>query len=210
MRFGLVSFVVLAASFTLATAQAPKIDMTKQPPQPTSVNVLNFPETQAVEGSVAVTNLPAVQTVGGTVSVGNLPLDTDGALRVTSACPTAPPLQARYVDLLPNGPVIIQPGESFVSEIVDARGYTRFGIDLAGQGVSAVTEWTWSNINELFSIVADPRNGTYEDKCQGTPLVNGGQRFRLVCLVSGEQMRFKVIQWFDANPVTGLGVYLIP
>jgi hypothetical protein len=99
MKLAAISVAFLAASFTLVAAQtattdpaiAPiKIDMMRPPPPPTNVNVLNFPETQAVEGTVTVSNLPAVQTVGGTVNVGNLPLDTDGAVRVASASTRAP------------------------------------------------------------------------------------------------------------------------
>ena len=67
--------------------------------------MLNFPDVQAVEGTVSVDNLPAVQTVGGTVNVGNLPtvqtvggsvavsnlpLDAGGALRVTAGCGPRP------------------------------------------------------------------------------------------------------------------------
>ena len=101
-------------------------------------------------------------------------------------------------------------GESIISATVDARGYTRFGIDLGGTGVAAQTEWTWSNINELFAIVADPRNGTYEDECESTPAPGAAGRYRLVCFVSGEQLRFRVKNWYSDDPLTGLGVYLIP
>jgi len=101
MKIALAAVAVLFSSFTLASGQTttidptvapPKTAMTKTPPQPASVNVLNFPEVQAVAGTVSVDNLPAVQAIGGTVNVGNLPLDAEGAVRVAGACPTTPPL----------------------------------------------------------------------------------------------------------------------
>jgi len=149
MRFAFIPVVLLAASFTLAatptaTADATvapnKLDVSKPPPPPSSVNVLNFPEVQAVEGTVAVSNLPAVQTVGGTVNVGNLPLDADGAVRVAGACPTAPPLEARYINLLPDGPITLGPREVFNTQAVEARGFSRVGVVTSGARIGMSVE----------------------------------------------------------------------
>jgi hypothetical protein len=49
---------------------------------PVNVSVGNFPSTQAVSGSVNVGNFPATQTVSGSVNVANLPTDGSGNLKV--------------------------------------------------------------------------------------------------------------------------------
>jgi hypothetical protein len=102
MRLALVTFAAFTASFAVVGAQSPQTDMTRLP---LFVNVMNWPETQAVVGSVSVDNLPAMQTVGGTVNlgnlptvqpvsgtvtVGNLPLTEDGSIRVSAGLAQSP------------------------------------------------------------------------------------------------------------------------
>jgi hypothetical protein len=221
MRFATATVAVLVCSVTLAAAQTtindptvapPKPAVTKTPPPPASVNVLNFPETQAVAGTVSVDNLPAVQSVGGTVNVGNLPLDADGAVRVTTACPSSTPLQTHYVNLLPNGPISVPDSDGFVSAVADARGYSRIGIDAAGDLVKVFIEWTWSNLPEFFAPVTDTRNGSMQNTCIDAFLqyADGTQARRFVCVVSGEQVRLRVRGYQSSAPLSALGVYLIP
>src|SRR5881296_1248004 len=78
--------VVVAASYVMAAQKKP----------PKKVEVVNFPQTQNVAGTVTVSNLPAVQQ--GTVAVSNLPLDTNGNLKVA---PQVGPGQAveQYITL---------------------------------------------------------------------------------------------------------------
>src|SRR5258706_3760156 len=101
MRFAACLLAVVA--FTNSYAQN-KIDaMLKPPPPPTDVNVLNFPD---------------VQAIGGTVNVGNLPLADDGSLRVTSA----PARQPVVVELLTQ-PLTIGNSRTVIG-MVDTRGFT--------------------------------------------------------------------------------------
>jgi hypothetical protein len=197
MRFAFALSVVLAASFTLATAQTatidpavapPKIDMTKTAPPPTSVNVLNFPE---------------VQSVGGTVSVGNLPLDIDGAVRVTSTPARAPVL----VEAIPGG-VTTESGTHFTSPAVNTSGYSWVGFHSTGNWYGPEIEWRWAGTGaDDFGRVRDNRNGPQSD-CQA---VGNGTHERAVCVVSGVEVRFHL---YNAASVPvrleSIQVYLIP
>ena len=83
MRKGLVLAAVAAAFLfgAWATEKGDIVDIGENPPEwdpqqipPVSrVEVLNFPNPQAVAGTVNVGNLPAVQSVDGAVEVSNLP-----------------------------------------------------------------------------------------------------------------------------------------
>jgi hypothetical protein len=210
MRFAFVPFVVLVcssvgaatATTTDPTVEAAKIDMTRMAPQPSSVNVLNWPETQAVSGSVSVDNLPAVQTVGGTVNVGNLPLDTDGAVRVTSA----PPREMVWYELL-NGPIQANCGTqcSELPTIVNTTGYSRIGIQIRwndqGGTVVASPVWRWVD-DETFDPVADYR---------GTCSFNGSGA-RSVCPVAGGSLKLRVAWSTPVTPANfqSIRVYLFP
>ena len=216
MKIALAAVAVLFSSFTLASGQTttidptvapPKTAMTKTPPQPASVNVLNFPEVQAVAGTVSVDNLPAVQAIGGTVNVGNLPLDAEGAVRVAGACPTTPPLQARYVDLI-GGTLTLGPFQDFVSAAVSTAGYQHVGFLYEGEVGQTYFEWSWVTDNEWFSMVADARNGADLGPCQS----RGETPLRQVCVVSGSWVRIKLLGHTGpvSRTVNALGVYLIP
>lgn len=146
MRFVFVTFVVLTASFTFATtptatvdpeAALNKIDMSRPPPPPAPVYVLNFPETQAVEGTVAVSNLPAVQTVGGTVSVGNLPLAEDGSLRIKIQ-----PFSKTF-DLL-DTVVTLPSGEGWTSNWVASGEYSTVVLAIIGSSIDCTTTWRFA------------------------------------------------------------------
>jgi hypothetical protein len=158
-------------------------------PAPQNVNVVNTPD----------------------VNVVNLPLDADGAVRVTSACPTAPPLQARYVNLLPNGPLSMGPREVVFTETVDAHGFSRVGVIASGTATAVRVEWTWANLDPLFGGVTDSRNGGLQAACSDFTL-SFGQLFEVkeVCVVSGEQVRLRLECWDTTCPVAVAGVYLIP
>lgn len=212
MRFAFVPFAVLAASFSLVNAQN-KIDLSKppQPPPPADVFVLNFPDVQGVAGTVSVDNLPALQTVGGTVNVGNLPLAEDGAVRVAGACPaTPPPLEARYINLIPGGPLTMGPREVVYTEPVDARGFSRVGMVASGWLLGVIVEWTWANFEALYGPVADPRNGNLQTSCSGFATNGDTSTVKQVCVVSGEQVRLRIECWDATCPVTVAGLYLIP
>ena len=203
MRFVFVPFVVLAASFTLANAQN-KIDaMLKPPPPPTDVNVVNFPETQAVTGTVSVDNLPAVQTVGGTVNVGNLPLDADGAVRVTGA----PAKQMVWYELLP-GPMAVEPGAVDFPQIVNVDGFSSIGFSVSPArqdiGISFVSRWA---PDDDFRAVADAKMGfsTYGAfECGGTA------RLRLVCPLTAVGDVRVMVYASTPTTLTSVRVYLFP
>src|SRR5580765_1941747 len=103
MKLGPVMLIVLVctqlhagtATTTDPTLAVQKVAASKPTPQPSPVNVMNFPD---------------VQGVSGTVDVGNLPVDATGALRVACQCPNTPPVTAQYIDSLPGGPAMLQPG----------------------------------------------------------------------------------------------------
>jgi hypothetical protein len=172
-----------------------------------SVAVTNLPDVQNVAGTVSVGNLPAVQTVGGTVSVGNLPLDADGAVRVTGGCSTAPPLQARYVDLI-GGTLTVAPFQTFISDPVPTAGYQHVGFLYEGDQGQTYFEWSWVADNEWFATIADSRNGTDLGPCES----RGETSVRQVCVVSGSWVRIKVLGHTggDSRTVNALGVYLMP
>lgn len=65
-----------------------------------SVNIGNFPTTQAVSGTVAVSNFPSSQTVAGTVSIGNFPATqpVSGSVSVSNL-PATQPISAASLPL---------------------------------------------------------------------------------------------------------------
>jgi hypothetical protein len=161
MRFAALT-VAFAASITLAAAQSAntdptmayfKIDLSRLP---SSVNVLNWPDVQAVSGTVSVDNFPAVQTVGGTVNIGNLPaaqnvagsvsvsnlpITDDGSVRVSSG-PSTPARQTVMYELMP----YYVAGSNFVSlpEGIDTSGYSAIGVlarGLPGFNISIQVYW---------------------------------------------------------------------
>ena len=179
-----------------------KTDQMRPPPPPTNVNVLNFPETQAVEGTVAVSNLPAVQTVGGTVNVGNLPFDPHGNLRVS----TAPPRQPVLVEMLTET-IRIDPQTSFVSPTLDTTGYSHVGFRFEGTQIAAEIRWRWHD-SQTFEQVYDVRNGALASSC-----VAWAPTGRMVCAVSGEELQLVITNPYgEGVPIffSSLKVYLIP
>jgi len=221
MRFAFVPIVILAASFSLIAAQtatpppnvAPnKTDQMRPPPPPSNVNVLNFPEVQTVEGTVAINNLPAVQTVGGTVNVGNLPLDAEGAVRVAGGCPTTPPLQARYVDLLPGGPISLPYQGQFISAAVATAGFAHVGFTTkaADSGTTTRVKWGWVNESDWFAEISDARNGTPNTQSYSDCIWPETAR-NAICANSGAWVRLEVTN--SSGPtivINQLGVYLMP
>ena len=161
-----------------------KIDMSGPPPPPSNVNVLNFPETQAIEGTVAVSTFPAVQTVGGTVAVGNLPVDADGALRVTSP----PARETVLVELIPGG-VTIEAHTSYTSPVVDTSNYSRVGLYATGNYSGPEIQWRGKGAAaDDFRPVADPLDwSAYGRNCQRLVLDT-----RQVCMASGMELRFQL------------------
>jgi hypothetical protein len=100
-----------------------------------SVNVGNFPTTQAVSGSVNVGNFPATQAVSGSVSVGNFP-----ATQEVSA--TSLPLPT---------------GASTESTLAGVKSALESGIRVSN---IAATSQTNANENKYFSGPINPTIGT--------------------------------------------------
>jgi hypothetical protein len=207
MRTAVVPFALFVCSFTLVAAQtasvAPTLPVTKTAPPPTSVNVLNFPEVQAVTGTVSVDNLPAVQTIGGTVNVGNLPLDADGTLRVTSA----PAKHMIWHELLTQ-PLEV-PGFRTVTipAIVNTDGFSFVGVgpELSTFSVSLVTRWA---ADEAFSQVADARIGV---NAYGPQSCGSLGNSRLVCPGTGGDVQVVLSNGYgDTRTITSVRVYLFP
>jgi hypothetical protein len=204
MKLAASTVIVFVASFTLAAAQAPKIDVTKTAPPPASVNVLNFPETQSVTGTVSVENLPAVQTVGGTVIVGNLPLDAEGALRVSSA-PASTGQLVWYelidapVDLCSLDPITVE-------RSVNTDGYSMVSVRVVTTNNAALNfEPVWQFADgEEFLRVADARDGLVP--CMGSAST------RLVCRNIGGNVKVRVNGSISCSPypplLTSVRVYL--
>ena len=206
MRFA----ACLLAVFLCSTIHAQnKIDLAKPPapPPPTDVNVLNWPDVQPVAGTVSVDNLPAVQTVGGTVNVGNLPLDTDGALRVTSA----PARQMVMHELISEPLVLPTPdptGPGTISmdlpNIIDTSGYASVGFWLRTVGFNNTglePLWQWVD-DESFTPWRDARSGT-AFSCSG-----GGEN-RVTCSNLGGKLRIR-LYWNQSQTVSSVRVYLFP
>ena len=68
-----IAIGLVIAAAVLAQSGEPVVLTTANPNKIQPVNVQNFPDPQAVTGTVEVGNLPAVQEVTGTVAVSNLP-----------------------------------------------------------------------------------------------------------------------------------------
>ena len=186
MRFAAVS----VAGFVCSNIYAQnKIDaMLKPPPPPTDVNVLNFPD---------------VQAVGGTVNIGNLPLADDGALRVTSADTRQPVL----IELAPGG-VTVESQSTYISPIVDVAGYSRVGFHSTGNWYVPTPMWRWAGAPaDDFGTVMN--SGETHDANASCAAPQNDQR--LICSVSGVQLRFRLFN-YSAVPVRieSLRVYLIP
>lgn len=218
MRFSFVPFVVLAATFSLANAQN-KIDATlKPPPPPTSVNVVNFPDVQAVGGTVsvdnlpavqavggtvAVSNLPAVQTVGGMVNVGNLPLDADGAVRVSNASAR----QMVRFELLDSPSEHVQ--DYTLPVTVDTTGYSSVGLTVttmpSGSDVVYKMLRSWSG-DDPFEQILDYRSAVVP----GNPCDFGHLgSLKLLCPVTGGSVQVTVSA--SAGVVfTSVKLYLFP
>ena len=215
MKLAAVTVAALAASISLVAAQsatidpaaaAPKIDVTKTAPPPTSVNVLNFPEVQPVTGTVSVDNLPAVQTVGGTVNVGNLPLDADGAVRVSSA--PAHTGQLVWYELL-DAPVDLCNVDPITMErSVNTDGYSMVSVRAVVAGNTSLNfEPVWQFVDgEDFLRVADSRDGLVP--CMGSA------QTRLVCRNFGGNVKVRVNGTLNCTPypplLTSIRVYLFP
>jgi hypothetical protein len=224
MRFVFVPFVILA-SITFATAQTVSIDptvaapepaVTKTPPPPASVNVLNFPEVQAVEGTVAVSNLPAVQTVGGTVNVGNLPLDADGAVRVT----TAAARQVVWYELLAE-PIVYSSGTNtsvLLPTAIDTTGYKSIAVlvrgtqaDTGSSAQSFEVRRRWSDDEDFLATFDQRGGGQYGGawlNCSG--LLNA----RYVCPNWDGSVKIALSYFASGTPdpltISSVRVYLIP
>lgn len=211
MKSAALTVAVLAASFTLAAAQSAdtdpamsyyKIDVMRPL---TPVYVVNFPEVQAVTGSVSVDNLPAVQTVGGTINVGNLPFDADGAVRVTSA-PARQPVVFELLDT---------PGEHVQDYVlpltVDTTGYSTVGLAVAtstpGADVVYNLNWNWGE-GDSYGQVLDYRVALQGGNlCYAGHLASGRQKLHCP-VVSG---RAQVVVSASAGVVfTSVKLYLFP
>ena len=193
MRFAAAIVAVLVCSSVYAatpnaaidpSANYFKIDMTRPPPPPAPVYVLNWPDVQAVAGTVSVDNLPAVQAVGGTVNVSNLPLDADGAVRVTSA-----PAKQMVCQELLTEPMIVAEA-TLLPAVVNVDGFQNIGITVApGYGeVTMEPFYRWSPDSNFMPVV-DARIGVGT----GGPFVCSGWGNRLlVCPTSGGDVRVQL------------------
>jgi hypothetical protein len=184
MRFAVVPFFVLTASFTLAatptaTTTAPnaaptKIDMSKPPAPPSNVNVLNFPD---------------VQTVGGTVNIGNLPLTEGNQVK------TVPGISNRVLTLI-DGEIVFHPGDHWESPEFDISQFTEFynrlvtgdslGTGNGGFACSLVARWT---NDEAFFVV---QNVQFNSMLTPTSLV--GIEAKIICDMGGNPGDFVAVR----------------
>ena len=211
MRFAFVPIAVLAASLSLAgtpsasidpSANYFKIDMSRPPAPPTPVYVVNFPDAQAVTGTVSVTNFPAVQIIGGTVNVGNLPLTNDGSVRVSSGA-----TRQMVVQELLEGPLDLSGGSVELPISIDTTGYSSVGFYIRADGptVYGYISWQWSD-DEPFESIIDSRTGSTLTPCQA----QSGARY----LCNNPGGKFKIRLQVGSYPyvatVSSVRVYLFP
>jgi hypothetical protein len=190
MRFAYVLFAVFVCSTVNAQN---KIDATlKPPPAPTDVNVVNFPD---------------VQAVGGTVNVGNLPVDADGAVRVTSA-PATPGAQARYVVLFEGDLATPTWPDAVYTAAVDTKGYSKIGIEMQGATSYGTVQWGWGTAPARFGWVSE--NADVDASHQNQCINYYGRGGRVICPVQGDSVRFALSSPLGGDHVTFVGVYLIP
>jgi hypothetical protein len=117
-------------------------------------------------------------------------------------------LVARYVDLTAGGPITIPANSRYISEAVDARGYSHVGF-LFESSPYQTTEirWSWINDAEWFAEVQDIRNGAMMDECYSPPWT----MTRVLCEVSGAWVRFELpADSSGPRVMNALGVYLMP
>jgi hypothetical protein len=203
MRFAFVLLATLAASLTLAATPSAtidpsaayfKIDLSRPPGPPTDVNVLNFPD---------------VQAVSGTVDVGNLPLDADGAVRVTSAPAPARPVVSYELLSGPPEPtpgcqchVWFPCGCATLSPSVDTTGYSKVGLLVRTNGVGGAQSelwWRWSD-DEPFTPVLDTT---------GAANLRAYEGLRLISPTLGKDVALHV-EWYPGTGVESARIYLFP
>jgi hypothetical protein len=150
------------------------------------VQVMNFPATQGVTGTVNVGNFPATQGVTGAVSVSNFPAtqEVTGTVAVSS---------------LPEGlilPVTIENDVTLADGTIPHLNYATDSILDAG-----VYKPTNDGINSYFEITADVVNNVafyYADETQGTNALGGGWQFTSTASV-GKNTK---INWYMYQPKT--------
>jgi hypothetical protein len=147
------------------------------------VEVVNFPLTQMITGTVNVGNFPTVQEVeigSGTVTVSNLPLDENGNLRVAGqVSPNAATLELRFHESDRNpfgrfGPFHIPAGFSKVMISAASLDSTRTGFRSATVWFSSSTAPLQHTALGDFIIYRDAGTIPNEGSTIG-PFVNGDQ-----------------------------------
>lgn len=220
MRFAVCLLAALVCSNIYAQN---RIDLSKppQPPPPTDVFVLNFPDVQGVagtvsvdnlpavqtvSGSVAVTNLPAVQPVAGTVNVGNLPLADDGSIRV-SAGPAQSPQHVVMYELMP----YYTPFSNFVAlpSGIDTIGYRAIAFSVSAPGNNIAVQLLWQmtpedDFRETHGVM--PGSGGMSD-CGTYGEMFAGRRY--ICANYGGRPGV-VLHQGQSDAATSVRLYLIP
>jgi hypothetical protein len=155
------------------------------------VQVMNFPATQGVTGTVDIGNFPATQGVTGTVDIGNFP-ELQGVTG-TVAVSSLPDLTGLVVDIEGQAVALVPGTIPHLNYATDS---------ILDSGVYKPTD---DGENSYFEITASPVNNVvlyYADETKGTDAMGGGWQF--ASTASGTKNT--KINWYMYQPKTDVVV----